>query len=441
MGDDKGTDCSLPLTAAQLGIWFSAAVNSDKSTFNIVEYSKICGPVDFGRLSSAIRRVAAATSVFHTSFLVRDGIPRQYRSVREIELEIVDFSLDPHCDASAEQWILRDSRTITEINQGELYRLALIRLSKGSVIIYIRCHHVLIDQYGIRLVLESIDAAYKREESLLSLDAVSQWNGYAGVVHEDALYHASNRRATDGKFWREHLEGFSRFSLSDKFDSAFETGVTIRHSFELTEDLNLSIEQIASSEKLNWSRLGVAFIIAYLQRASGSKDLTISLLYRNRDEKSRHVPAMLVNTLPLRIRVEGKESIATIGHRIDEAICLLKEYGRFPGYEIDRLVGTESRGFGPIVNIVADSYASLFNSQISDTVNFNIGPVSDFSFHIYRREKRTVVHLRAKASLYTHSEVVRHALRLQRLLAAVASDPGMAIGDIDVLSPDERRQL
>ena len=51
----------LPLSDAQLGIWFAQSLEPSSPAFNLAEYLEISGPIDATLFESALRQVADET--------------------------------------------------------------------------------------------------------------------------------------------------------------------------------------------------------------------------------------------------------------------------------------------------------------------------------------------------------------------------------------------
>src|SRR5215510_12642917 len=68
---------SLPLSDAQLGIWFAQSIDPSSPAYNLAEYLEIGGPIDATLFEKALRQVVDETEALRTRFV--DGVdgPRQ----------------------------------------------------------------------------------------------------------------------------------------------------------------------------------------------------------------------------------------------------------------------------------------------------------------------------------------------------------------------------
>ena len=68
---------ALPLSAAQLGIWFAQQINSSACAYNIGEYIEIDGSIDSILFERALRQVVFETEALRVQIAEQAGEPRQ----------------------------------------------------------------------------------------------------------------------------------------------------------------------------------------------------------------------------------------------------------------------------------------------------------------------------------------------------------------------------
>ena len=99
--------------------------------------------------------------------------------------------------------------------------------------------------------------------------------------------------------------------------------------------------------------------------------------------------------------------------------------------------------FGTSINVMAFDHELLFAGLRTTTRNLSNGPVQDPSIVVYDRSNSNElgIDFDANPALYSADELASHQQRFLRLLEAVVADPSQPIGRIDLLAPEERRQL
>src|ERR1700710_1385294 len=81
----------LPLSDAQLGIWFAQTIDQSSPAYNLAEYLEIGGSIDEALFESALRQVVAETEALHLRFVSSaDGPGQIVGSVPDWSLSLVD---------------------------------------------------------------------------------------------------------------------------------------------------------------------------------------------------------------------------------------------------------------------------------------------------------------------------------------------------------------
>ena len=154
---------------------------------------------------------------------------------------------------------------------------------------------------------------------------------------------------------------------------------------------------------------------------------------------------MVTNLVPIRVTVHPD---MTVSECILQTAEQIREVLRHQRYRIAdlrrdlRRVGDDRPICTPLVNFVPFDYDFTFSGYRSSTHNLSPGPVEDLSIRIYGRSDGNdlLLSFDANPALYDFDALAEHQQRFLRLLAAL-TDPGGAVGRIDIVAPAERRRL
>src|SRR5208283_4660280 len=147
----------LPLSAAQLGVWYALKAGASASAYNIGEYIKIFGAVDPELFEIALRHVVIETEALCVHLVERDGIPMQvmvkppgwcmtYQDVSEVD--------DPV--STAEAWMRTDMIKPLDIYRGPFFAFALFKTEPEQFLWYVRLHHLVMDAFGGSLIVSRV---------------------------------------------------------------------------------------------------------------------------------------------------------------------------------------------------------------------------------------------------------------------------------------------
>ena len=99
---------SLPLSGAQLGIWFGQKIDPANS-YSIAEFLEIHGPVDPNLFLAAVGQAIMDTETLRVRLIEDVGAPRQVIDPpSEISIPLWDLSSESDPAAAAEAWMKTD---------------------------------------------------------------------------------------------------------------------------------------------------------------------------------------------------------------------------------------------------------------------------------------------------------------------------------------------
>ncbi|MCM2393782.1 condensation domain-containing protein, partial [Streptomyces albipurpureus] len=153
---------------------------------------------------------------------------------------------------------------------------------------------------------------------------------------------------------------------------------------------------------------------------------------------------LFINTIPIRVRLDAGVSVRDMLVRLQGEQSSLMQHQHLGLSRLQRLAGVDDL-FDTVVifeNYPVDlnqatgtAHALRFTKQVGR--NANHYPLSLIAVP----GSGLVLRLDYRADLFDQAAVAALAARLVRILEAVVADPGMPIGQIDVLDPAERHQL
>ena len=93
----------LPLSTAQLGIWFAQRINPSSPAYSIAEYIEIHGSIDPLLLEQALRQVVSEAQALRVQIFDHADGPRQIiGDVQAWSMPVIDVSAEPDARAAAE---------------------------------------------------------------------------------------------------------------------------------------------------------------------------------------------------------------------------------------------------------------------------------------------------------------------------------------------------
>ena len=436
----------LPLSAAQLGVWFAQKIDPANPIYNIGQSIEIHGPVDPSLFNAAVTKAVIDTEAYRVRFIEEIDGPRQLIGPPpEISIPLLDVSAELDPQASAEAWMKADLASPVDLLRRPLFGFALFKAAPARFFWYQRCSHVLIDAFGRALFNRRVADIYTALVNKLPCSG-NPFGSLAALLEEDASYRASERFARDRWYWLEYLTDRPEpVSLSGR--PATNGSCFLRETAYLPRSSAERLRSVAYRARAGMPQFIVAATALYLHRFTGAQDLVLALPVTCRlGAVSRRTPGMLSNVLPLRLTVHPRMSPLELIEQVARHIRRGLLHQRYRTEDLHRDLGLLARDqklFGTSVNVMAFDHELLFAGHHTTTRNLSNGPVQDPSIVVYDRSNSNQLRIDFDASpaLYNAGELASHQLRFLRLLEAVVADPSQPIGRIDLLAPEERRQI
>ncbi|AXG79216.1 non-ribosomal peptide synthetase [Streptomyces paludis] len=453
---------TLPLTAAQRGLWFAQQLDPANPAYNIAEYADVRGDLDTMLLGRAVRHVSEESEALRVTFGEHDGVPFQeiHPDIR-IDVPLVDLSGHPEPLREAQRLMEADLARPADIATGPLVRLTLYRLAEAHHLFHQQVHHLALDGYGAALALARIAEVYTHLATAPDEPVERRAAPLGPVIDEENAYRSSDKYAEDGRYWADHFDGApAPTSLHDGSTTVAGPG----HGFlavrrELDTARSERLRAAAKTAGVAWPTFFMAAMGVYLHRSRGLGDVILGLpVTGRRTAVARTTPTMLSNVLPLRLEISSSDTVADIAKRASAEARRVLKHQRYPSEGLlrdrrqDGSTATGSGGApigarepltGPSVNVLAFDDRLRFGPHTATLHNLSVGPVDDLviAVHASYADGGLRIDLLGNPGLYTARELEQHHDALWRLVEAFADDPTGQLGALPIVPEDERRRV
>ncbi|WP_433758965.1 amino acid adenylation domain-containing protein [Nocardia sp. CA-135398] len=450
----------MPLSLAQQRMWFLNRFDPDSPAYNIPVLLRLSGRLNAAALAAALADVMARHEVLRTIYPEVDGEPRQVvLDEPALPVDSVRVPVDSVPDVVGE-FVRRGFDLTARVS----IRVGLFELDSatGEFLLALVVHHIAADGQSMGPLARDVMAAYAARlaghppewEPLTVQYADFAWwqRQMLGAADDPA-----SLLSTQLEFWRSTLAGApDRLELpADRPRPAVASLSGGRVPVRIDARLHERLLALARSRGSSLFMVMHAALATVLGRLSGSDDVVIGTPVAGRGVPGLDdLVGMFVNTLALRTRVDTGEPFAELLMRTRETDLLAFEHADVPFERVVQELNPErSAARHPLFQVAlafqnvstvdvvlpdvrisfaeVDTGASQFDLQlVLSEASGNAGVAQGISGTMsYARE------------LFDEATAVAIVRRLVRVLAAVADDPTVVIGDIDWLEADERSAL
>ncbi|QSQ26355.1 amino acid adenylation domain-containing protein [Pyxidicoccus parkwayensis] len=296
-----------PLTSLQQGMLFHAALAVPGSGVFHEQLSWTSrGRVDVPALRRAWAEVIARNAILRTSF-VHEGLPEPLQVVHakaELPWKEHDWrGLAPDEQRSRQDALIREDRARGfTLSSAPLARMDVVRLGDEEYRFLWRHHHLVMDGWGVGIMLQQVFACYEalssgREPALPRPPA---WRDYMAWLQRQDLSRAE-------AFWRKELAGFitpTPLPAARPIAPGAEAAVTGEEKLWLSPETTASLQAFARKNGLTLNTLAQGAWALLLARYAGEDDVVFGATVSGRPvdlPDAESMVGLFINSLPVRV--------------------------------------------------------------------------------------------------------------------------------------------
>lgn len=314
----------LPLSFAQHRLWFLNQLEPNSSAYHIPVAIRLQGKLDVSALERGLNEIIRRHESLRTTFIALDGQPFQViaPSLR-LELPIIDLSALPAAERQAQARCLATGQALRpfDLAHGPLLRAALVHLDEAEHTLLLSMHHIVSDGWSFSVLIREMASLYRTFSAGQSSplpELPIQYGDYTlwqrewlqGPVLEAQL-----------AYWKQQLAGSPpalEFS-ADNVQSEIAGPVGESQSRVLSESLAQALKALSRQEGVTLFMVLLAAFKTWLCRHTGQTDLVLGTAIANRTRaETEALIGLLLNTLPLRTKLDDNPSFRTLLRRVRE---------------------------------------------------------------------------------------------------------------------------
>ncbi|MFJ4679521.1 amino acid adenylation domain-containing protein [Kitasatospora sp. NPDC088783] len=447
----------LPVSFAQRRLWFLHRLEEHGGAYNIPIALRLSGPVREGELRLALHDLVVRHESLRTVFTEVDGEPVQRILDPEQArpgLAVVDTDAD-----SLERSLTAQADRGHDISAELPLRATLFRLTPTDHVLLVVLHHIAGDGWSMDPLAHDLGTAYAARLAGRAPDfpvLPVQYADYALWQRAVLGSEQDPESRINGQiaYWRDRLAGLPE-GLELPTDRPRPPEFSYRGAevaFRLPAGLHANLLGLAREHGATLFMVLHAALAALLTRLGAGTDLPIGTPVAGRADASlERLVGFFVNTLVLRtdtggnpafadlLRQVAAEDLEAYAHqdvpfeRLVEVLAPPRSLSRHPLFQV--MLALQPGG----CEAVALPGLEVTGQRIPQRT-------AKFDLDVQLRETRTPAGEPAGiegtvgycVDLFDEASAASLADRLIRFLSEVAADPALPIGDVDILTPQER---
>jgi amino acid adenylation domain-containing protein/non-ribosomal peptide synthase protein (TIGR01720 family) len=443
-------DDVYPLTPLQRGMLFHSLMAPESGVYVTQVTCTLPADLDSRLFRQAWERLVERHAVLRTAFLW-EGLDEPRQVVRKqvsLPWQELDWRGLPAAEQQhrLEELRHRDRHAPIPLDGAPLMRFFLVRLDHALELVW-TSHHLLLDGWSLPLLVQELGTVYAalREDRELMAPMLPPARPFSDYV----VWLQKQDAAAAEPFWRGELAGFTApNALGIVHPAGAERAAgQAEHEVRLSREVTTELQALAARHKLTLQTVTLGAWAVLVSRYSGDEDVLFGGVVSGRPAALPGVEAMVgmfVNTLPVRVRVDGAAPLAPWLQHLQERQLARQELEHTPLAQIQRW--SEVPAGSPLFETLyvfenypdaeggAASGLGIRNLRSFETTNYPVTLVltaaDQLSLHLATS--------RARVDEDAAPRLLRH---LATLLAGMAAGPERRVGELDLLTEAELRQV
>jgi acyl carrier protein len=340
-------DGPLPLSMNQEQSWALDQIMPGTHFFNMPFVYTLNGQLDVEAFEKTINEIIRRHEALRTVYARVNGRTVQVIKERpDFELQLVDLSSLTlgELEKQATALILEEREGPFDLAAGPLVRTKLIRLTDTKHLLLVTMHHIVGDQWSMRVFRREIavlyDAFAHRHPSPLP-ELVIQFADYACWERRLLDSNLFNKQLT---YWKKQLAGpVPRLEFQKSREAARELSFcTVRQPIEFEEALHEGIVKFAHREKCTSYMVLATALCILLFLLTNEKDIRVGTLMANRSRKETEgIVGHFLNTVILRIKVNYRMTAKQLLRQVRNVTLAASAHQELPFEQLARVLEEE----------------------------------------------------------------------------------------------------
>jgi amino acid adenylation domain-containing protein len=429
---------------AQKRMFVLHRMNPDGIVYNMPAVRMLNGALDLEKFRETFGRLVDRHESLRTSFLLKDGEPRQLvHDETGFDVEILPQE-DPVL-------LVKQFIRPFDLAEAPLFRVALAPVGQDRHLFMMDMHHIVSDGVSMGIIISDFMALYREielEEQALHYKDYAEWQD---------MPEQRQRLRQQLDYWKNQFSDEIPI-LELPLDHPRQAELNFAgggESFTLDAGLTTALTQLAQSSESTLYMALLAIFYTLLSRLSGQEDVVIGTPVAGRSHADLHsMVGMFVNTLPLRSKPGGDLSFNEFLHMVKtdtleafqrqdlpfeelvEALDIRRDASRNPLFDV--LFVMQNQDAAATEEIEASLGGGLTIEEFPREDN-----VTKFDLQLNCLQRDGELHLvtRYRRLLFDPSSIQRFNLYFQRIAEAVCDNPHQALHQIEILTARERDWL
>jgi amino acid adenylation domain-containing protein/non-ribosomal peptide synthase protein (TIGR01720 family) len=432
------------LTHPQRRIWYNEKIYPHTSVHNVGGPVRIKGAIDFSLLEEAINYFIKNHVGVRIRLREDYGECFQYIEPYQYQpLELIDFSGFDEPEREYSEWLRAKSGKPFALLESPLYEFVRFQLAEDDRGYLVRFHHIIADGWSMNLLTAGIYSHYLRLKQGQAI--AKEPASYLDYLSLEAGYIRSERFEKDRQFWKAQFTALpASFLIQDSADTRGR-----RKTVQLDAELSGRIKEFAANRQLSLNTFFTALMAIEWERFAQTEEIILGIPVLNRSgKKEKGIFGMFTSTMPFRIVLDERETIADFLIRLHEELLQSYFHQKYPYDLLAQELELKRQGYDSLFQVCVNYYNTKL---ITDWDGFAVQNTEFYNGHqIYAMQlvikdwsdsNRLTLDIDYKTAVFSDERIDRMIGRLLRLADQMVNLPERKLAELELLDCSETNRL
>ncbi|NMZ08064.1 non-ribosomal peptide synthase/polyketide synthase [Pseudomonas proteolytica] len=439
----------VPLSFAQQRLWFLQQFDPQSHAYNLPRAIALKGPVDARALEAALNRVIDRHDILRTAFRDTDGTPLQViepgarLTLLEEDLSTLD---NQQRDLQLQQRIRQHATQPFDLRQAPLIRSTLLKQAEQDYVLLLNMHHIVSDAWSNPILIHDLASALREPGQALPRPAI-QYADYAQWQRQD--YPLTPQHSLAAQYWKTCL-GDEIPTLELPRERLEQHAGAGHHGHALPALLSERLQTFCQQQGLTPFVVLLGAWQLLLGRYSGQVDFTVGVPNATRNQAQiQDLVGFFVSSQVYRARLAPEQTCSAFLQGLRQQSLAALEHADYP---IELILEDLHLQRSPQANPL---FQTLFNWRVGavQEAALHLGPLQlsfmdshplqakfELSLDVEYSQQQITAHFEYDAACFAPATIATLAGHFQNLVHAMLEQPQARIGELPMLSAEERGQ-
>jgi amino acid adenylation domain-containing protein len=453
-----------PLSHGQRALWFLYQLAPDSSAYNVIYAARIRSALDIPALRRALQALIDRHATLRTTYGTRRGeLVQQVHQQQDVHFEVIDASSwNP---ARLDAQLFEEADRPFDLEQGQVLRLELFKLSEQEHILLLTIHHIAADFWSLDVLVHELSTLYAAKQAGAAASLPPLQVQYTDYVRWQAELLAGSEGEKLRDFWLSNLAGeLPTLNLpTDRVRPPIQSfrGASLQYRFELDEELSSRLRALSKAAGTTLYMTALAAFQVLLHRYSGQDDILVGspALGRSRAEWEQIV-GYLINPLVFRADFSENPTFRTFLDQVRRTVLSALEHQEYPfPLLVEQLQPTRDPSRSPLFQVMfvwdrlrqREGQPDALNLlaagsdeadiQVEPMISEQRGAALDLTLTMFEVGEALSGAVQYNVDLFDKGTIGRMVEHFQTLLRSIVADPTQRIAHLKILTDAEMHTL